>query len=149
MLSIKQVPLDTIIPLRHSVLRSQQPIESCYYTEDQNEDCFHIAAFLEQKLVSIASFYRESHDLLPKMESWRLRGMATDPGYQGMGIGSSLLEEGLVLCQKKGAEALWCNARTSAVPFYRKLNFDIKGEEFLIESIGPHFFMFHTFQQKH
>ncbi|ACV26830.1 GNAT family N-acetyltransferase [Kangiella koreensis] len=152
MLTIKSVPQATIIPLRHSVLRAGQPIESCYYEEDNREECFHLAALIDKQLVSIASFYLESHpnlDTAPKSGSdsaWRLRGMATDPEFQGKGYGAELLREGLRICREKGAQVLWCNARTTAAPFYSKLNFDIKGEEFVIEGIGPHYFMSYTFQ---
>lgn len=115
------------------------------------EGCFHLAASINGKLVAIASFYPESH---PKVEAdtefatgraWRLRGMATDSESQGKGYGAELLREGLRVCQQKGAQVVWCNARTSAVPFYSKLNFDIKGEEFEIEGVGPHFLMTYTY----
>ncbi|MCW9028062.1 MAG: GNAT family N-acetyltransferase [Kangiella sp.] len=151
MLIIQSVPQATIIPLRHSVLRAGQPIETCYYAEDSMEGCFHLAASIDGKVVAVASFYPESH---PKLDAdfnfhsdstWRLRGMATDPQSQGKGYGAELLREGLRLCNEKGAQVLWCNARTTAAPFYSKLNFDIKGEEFVIEGIGPHYFMSYTF----
>lgn len=151
MLTIQSVPQATIIPLRHSVLRAGQPVETCYYEEDNVEGCFHLAASIDGKLVAIASFYPESHPELntnPEFHSdsvWRLRGMATDPESQGKGYGAALLKEGLRICNEKGAKVLWCNARTTAAPFYSKLNFDIKGEEFEIEGIGPHYFMSYTF----
>lgn len=151
MLTIKSVPQATIIPLRHSVLRAGQPVESCYYEEDSMEGCFHVAASIDGKVVAVASFYPESH---PKLDTdsksygdsaWRLRGMATQVDFQGQGIGAELLKTGIEMCREKGAQVLWCNARTSAAPFYSKLNFDIKGEEFVIDGIGPHYFMHYTF----
>ncbi|HEY9030226.1 MAG TPA: GNAT family N-acetyltransferase [Kangiella sp.] len=151
MLIIRSVPQANIIPLRHSVLRAGQPVETCYYEEDNMEGCFHLAAFIDGRVVSIASFYPESHSKqdtdseLDRDCTWRLRGMATDPESQGKGYGAELLKEGLRICNEKGARVLWCNARTTAAPFYSKLNFDIKGEEFEIEGIGPHYFMSYTF----
>ena len=71
--------------------------------------------------------------------------MATDPEVRGQGLGIQLLQQGLKECQSRGASLLWCNARTSAAEFYRKLNFDIKGEEFMIENIGLHYLMYYQY----
>lgn len=68
--------------------------------------------------------------------------MATSESVRGLGIGRKLLEQGINECRKKGGDLLWCNARTSAAGFYRKLNFAIQGEVFNIENIGPHYVMY-------
>ncbi len=36
---------------------------------------------------------------------------------------------------------MWFNARTPAVPFYRAHGFQVRGEEFILPDIGPHYFM--------
>ncbi|MBD3652697.1 GNAT family N-acetyltransferase [Kangiella sp.] len=138
------VPLESIIPLRHKVLRPGRPVEECTYKEDLAEGCFHVATLEQGKVIGIASFYPESHQLAASSNAWRLRGMATDPDYRARGLGAQLLMYGMDLCAKAGGDVLWCNARTEAVPFYSKLNFVIKGEEFQIAGIGPHYFMSKT-----
>lgn len=140
--TIKEVSVEQIYPLRHQILRKGQPIETCYYPEDSREGVFHVAAFCEDEIVGIGSFYPEAHNELKSGFSWRLRGMATSEDVRGRGVGRQLLESGLELCGRKGGEILWCNARTSAVDFYRKLNFEIQGEVFNIENIGPHYLMY-------
>jgi len=40
-----------------------------------------------------------------------------------------------------GKPLIWCNARTSAVEFYRKLGWEILGTEFDVPDVGPHFHM--------
>lgn len=144
MYKIHTVPLEVIIPLRHKVLRAGRPIAECTYQEDAVEGCFHVASFDEDKVIGIASFYPESHALEPSKHAWRLRGMATDPEYRHQGVGAQLLHHGILQCSQKGGEVLWCNARTEAVPFYSKLNFVIKGDEFQLPGIGPHYFMSKT-----
>ena len=44
--------------------------------------------------------------------------------------------------KKKKGTLLWCNARIIAVEFYKKIGFQIKGEEFDIPDIGKHYFMY-------
>jgi len=44
------------------------------------------------------------------------------------------------LAESQGWE-LWCNARLSAVPFYRASRWCIVGDEFDISGIGPHYRM--------
>ena len=144
--SIKEVPVEKVYGLRSKVLRPGQPIESCHYLEDLLPGVFHLAAEQQGEVIGIASFYPESHPQIDSDESWRLRGMATDPAVRGQGVGRELLKEGIRQCASRGAGILWCNARTSAIEFYRKLNFDIKGEEFMIKNIGPHYLMYYRYQ---
>lgn len=145
MTAIKLASVDKVYPLRSRVLRPGQPIESCYYTEDSFDGVFHLVAGQGDDIVGVASFYPEECANITSSNSWRLRGMATVPELQGKGCGRALLEEGIKQCRQRGAKVLWCNARSSAVPFYRKLNFDIKGKEFMIEGIGPHFLMVYRY----
>lgn len=70
--------------------------------------------------------------------AWRLRGMATDDGWQGRGVGRLALDATIAHVARAGADLLWCNARTRAVPFYARAGFEAHGEEFEIEGIGPH-----------
>ena len=138
----KEVPIEEIYPLRHQVLRKGQPIDTCYYPEDSRQGVFHVAALEDDNIIGIASFYPEVHVAFDSKSSWRLRGMATSESVRGLGIGRKLLEQGINECRKKGGDLLWCNARTSAAGFYRKLNFAIQGEVFNIENIGPHYVMY-------
>lgn len=148
-ITVKNIEVEAVYPLRSQVLRPGQPIKSCSYEEDSRVGVFHLGIYQNSKLVGIGSFYPENHEYLCDRTSvatgWRLRGMATVPDVRGQGLGTQLLQQGLKECQSRGASVLWCNARTNAVDFYRKLNFDIKGEEFMIENIGLHYLMYYQY----
>lgn len=72
------------------------------------------------------------------VDAWRLRGMATDAGWQGRGVGRLALDAAVAHVAEAGAALLWCNARTAAVSFYARAGFTVDGPEFAIEGIGPH-----------
>lgn len=153
-ISIDTIELEDVYLLRNKVLRPGLSIESCHYDEDNRKGVFHLGVFQDKAIVGIASFYPERQDKLsdvvlthhtPAHDSWRLRGMATEPSVRGRGLGIQLLRQGIKECETRGASILWCNARSNAVSFYQKLNFDIKGEEFMIENIGPHYLMYYKY----
>lgn len=71
-------------------------------------------------------------------DPWRLRGMATDPGWRGRGVGSAVLEAGIDHVRSVGGSVLWCNARTSARGFYERAGFGAIGAEWEFEGSGRH-----------
>jgi len=132
--------LDTY-PIRHRILRPHGTIEECMFKGDNDELTFHLGAFVEKKLVSVASFYFERNTTFPDPYQFRLRGMATLPEYQGRGLSSALLRTALPAIKQNQCTLLWCNARESALGFYEKVGFKPHGEVFEIPHIGPHFLM--------
>ena len=79
---------------------------------------------------------------MPGISAYKLRGMAIQPRSQRSGIGQALALACIAFAKENGAEILWCNARTCAIGFYRKLGFEILGGEIQIPDVGPHFRMF-------
>ena len=151
---IRRVAAADVRRLRHLVLRPNQPFEETRYPADDDRATVHFAAFAGERLVGVASLYREDRPgagpeaadadgwrLRGMAAGWRLRGMATDPAVRGQGHGRALL----AACVEHvaGAEGgeLWCNARLVAVPFYRAAGFEVVGDEFDIPGIGPHYVM--------
>lgn len=130
-------PVDTYA-LRHQILRANQPIESCRYDGDEKEETFHLGAYIDGNLVSIASFYQEKSKLLQEGLQYRLRGMATLEEYRGKGVGSRLIYYAEALLKEREVDLWWCNARVSASRFYEKLGMRQYGEVFDIVPIGPH-----------
>lgn len=128
--------------LRHRVLRPHQTIEDCDYPNDRNPESFHLGVFLGEHLIGIGSFYAEKNDALKGWKQYRLRGMATHPGFRGQGAGSKLIRFALEHLRSQRADLLWCNARENAKVFYGKLGFGTQGEPFNIEGIGEHFVMY-------
>lgn len=130
--------------IRHQVLRPGKPIESTHFKDDENDQSFHLGAFIDSKLVSVASFYFEKSSDLDEEYQYRLRGMATLPTHQGKGLSSALLKTAFPIIKQNFCQLLWCNARTTAQGFYQKVGFEKTGDEFDIRDIGKHVLMYKT-----
>ena len=120
------------------MLRPNGTIDDCIFQGDSDELTFHLGAFEDKRLVSVASFYFERNDLFQDPYQYRLRGMATLPEFQGRGLSSSLLRTSFPVIKNNQCTLLWCNAREKALGFYEKLGFAAKGEFFNIPQIGKH-----------
>ena len=136
--SIRPVTAEDIRPLRHRVLRPGQAyLETRYPGDDAG---VHFGAFDGERLVGIASLYQEDRAGGPA-GGWRLRGMATDPDVRGAGYGAALLAGCVEHVIGAGGSEVWCNARMTAVGFYRRAGFEVASEEFDVPGIGPHVVM--------
>jgi len=127
-------------PLRHLILRPNQPAEATEYTGDHDPDTRHFGAFDRDRLVGVASLYREPRSGGPA-DGWRLRGMATALEARRRGAGRALLDACRDHAAAHGGGELWCNARMVARDFYVAAGFEAVGEEFDIEDIGAHMVM--------
>ena len=137
---VRQVSPEEVYPLRHKVLRPNQALAACVWAQDAEADTAHFAAVLYSQIVGIASIAicpREGDS----PNTWRLRGMATEPELRGQGIGAKVLAMCLEHTKSRGGSLIWCNARTSALEFYRKYGFETVGDEFETPGVGPHFVM--------
>ena len=128
-------------PIRHKMLRPSGTVEDCMFQGDHDELTFHLGAFVDKKLVSVASFYFEKHPAFSEAYQYRLRGMATLPEYQGQGYSSALLRTAFPVIKQNQCSLLWCNAREKALGFYKKVGFNATGELFSIPNIGKHMLM--------
>jgi len=63
--------------------------------------------------------------------------MAVLAEWRGQGVGRALLQALLAAAQARGANQVFLNAQTTAVPFYARAGFALEGEEFLDAGI-PH-----------
>jgi len=139
---IRPIDAATARPLRQKVLRPHQAADALVYPRDDAPGAVHIGAFLEGRLVGIASLAPEPFALMPgEPASYRLRGMATEPDLRSHGIGGAVLEAGLSKARDLGARLVWCNARVPAEPFYLRHAFQREGDVFALPEIGPHVVM--------
>ncbi len=138
---IRRISAAETRPLRQAILRPHQPVEELAYPGDDAPETAHFGAFLDGKLIGIASVYHEPPHGETNQSAWRLRGMAVVPQLFRKGIGSLLLRACLNHAKQRGGTMMWFNARTPAVPFYQAHGFQIRGEEFTLPDIGPHYFM--------
>jgi GNAT superfamily N-acetyltransferase len=138
---IRRISAAETRPLRQAILRPHQRVEELAYPGDDSTETAHFGAFVNGELIGIASVYREAPHGETNDKSWRLRGMAVVPQFHRKGIGSLLLHACIDHARKHGGAMMWFNARKPAVPFYEAHGFQIRGEEFMLPDIGPHYFM--------
>ena len=127
--------------VRLPVLRAGLPPESAILDHDDDPGTHHFGAFVDGRLVGVATFFAEPCPGRPAPRGWRLRGMATLPELQRRGAGRALVAEGVRVACEGGGEVMWCHARTSARGFYESLGFVAVGDEFHLPVAGPHFVM--------
>ena len=136
---IKQIDHDSkeykqMVKLRDAVLR--KPLGLAFSQDElsrEKEDIL-IGAFDEDEMLACC--------LLTKMdnETLKLRQMAVQNNLQGKGIGASLMSFAETLARDKGYKKLTMHARDTAIGFYERFGYKIKGDEF-IEVNVPHHIM--------
>ena len=139
---INKVDAEIIRSLRHSELRKGQDFSTTSYLKDYEEDTFHMACIVDDKIVTCATFYPEKSRKIKSDHAYRLRGMATDSNFQRKGYASDLIAESFKELKKRDCDMVWCNARLVAVDFYKSVGFKIIGDLFDIAEIGPHYYMY-------
>ena len=140
--NIRKVDAEKVRPLRHSELRKGQDFSTTSYLEDYEVDTFHMACIVDEKIVTCASFYPEKSIKIISDNAYRLRGMATASNFQRKGYATDLMSESFKELKNRNCDVVWCNARLVAVDFYKSAGFNIIGEIFDIEAIGPHYYMY-------
>jgi ribosomal protein S18 acetylase RimI-like enzyme len=138
---VRQISAAQTVPLRHAVLRPGRPVETAFFAGDDLSSTNHFGAFRNGQLLCIASLFEAELPDEPGVAALQLRGMATAAEAQRAGLGRALLLGCFAFAREKGARLLWCNARTYAAGFYRKLGFEIVGKEFDVPDVGPHYRM--------
>lgn len=144
----RPITAEETIAVRWPILRPGFPRETAIFPGDELPTTQHFGAFTDDgRLVGVASIYLAPlpdapADLAtPADKVWQLRGMATLPEVRGAGHGAALVAACEEAARAAHAAFLWCNARTSAAPFYEKQGWAILGAEFDIPTVGPHFRM--------
>ncbi len=126
---------DAAIALRYDVLRKPlgldfTPEQLC---EEVNE--FHFGCYDNfDTLCGCLTYQIYNHTTL------KMRQVAVVPALQGKGIGKILVEQTEQWARHNGWRTITLHARLSAVPFYKKLHYEIEGDVFEEVSV-PHFKM--------
>jgi len=120
-MEIKAVSWEQTISLRHKVLWPDKAPEYCHVEGDN--DGLHFGAFINNELICVASVYLES-------DKARLRKFATDVRFQDQGIGSNMLTFIIRSLKETQAKVFWCDARESALGFYKRFEMQICSERF-------------------
>lgn len=122
MSEIEQIAPIVTRRLRQDVLYPNQPIDSILLEEDDTG--IHFGLYEENKLIAVVSLFIRGQEA-------QFRKFATDTNYQNRGYGSKLLQYIIHYANTEGVQKIWCNARTSAVLFYKKHGLTTSGESFV------------------
>ena len=134
---------DSVLDLRHRVLRPNSPITEARFDGDEERNARHYAIMTgepgkELTAICCLSLYLRN---IQNNRAWQLRGMATDARYQRQGYGGLLLRASLLsTAQEKSIGFFWCNARVSAEDFYVSHGWKIikPRKVFEIPGVGNH-----------
>ena len=141
MIEINEITYQDTFIVRHPVLRSGKPIESCFFEGDDLASTKHFGLFVNKKITGVASVFKNKNANFNAQNPFQIRGMAVVNDFQKKGLGEQLL----VHCEKyiteQKGDIIWLNARQTAVFFYEKQNYIKTGDPFLIADIGLHYSM--------
>jgi predicted GNAT family N-acyltransferase len=137
---VELVPARVTVPLRQRVLRPHQTTLDAVLPGENDPGSAHIAAITGSgEVVATAVLIREPFRLMPeRRDAWRLRGMATEEGRRGQGVGGRVLRYGIDYVASNGGGLLWCHARIPAQGFYQRAGFSTIGEPWTYPETGPH-----------
>lgn len=140
MIQLKEIKAEDTYAIRKAVLRKNMTL-SHEMPGDHDPDSVHLGVYDENKLLCTGSFMKNNRDEFTGHQ-YQLRGMATAEGSQRKGYGRILLEKAEDFFKVRGIDLIWCNARVSALEFYKKSGYETIGEVFEVPQIGPHYVMF-------
>jgi predicted GNAT family N-acyltransferase len=126
-MEIRVITWEQTIPLRQSVLWPNKQPEYCYGAGDS--EGFHFGAFIDDALVCVASVYLT-------LNKARLRKFATDIRYQQQGIGSKMFIFIIESLKSRQVKTLWCDARESALDFYKRFGMQASSDRFYKEDVS-------------
>ncbi len=108
--------------LRHAVLWPDKPL--AYVQLPDDEAGLHYGALVDGEVRAVISLFVGNDGVA------RFRKFATDPAWQGRGLGSALLRHVLAEARARGARTLWCDARQSTLAFYQRFGLAPEGDVF-------------------
>lgn len=127
MIQFKTITAKETIELRHRVLWPDKQRSDVILPKDAQG--LHFGAVIENTTIAVASVFTDQ-------TTARLRKFAIDPDYQRQGIGSKMIKHIQKKLLARGLDTLWCDARETALPFYRSLGFQIDGDRFLKSGVA-------------
>ncbi|WP_264552192.1 GNAT family N-acetyltransferase [Flavobacterium sp. N2038] len=139
---IKEILSKETYAVRQPVLRKGKSIESCVFEGDDLADTHHFGLYDNKKLIGIISLFNKINPIFADENQAQIRGMAVLETHQKKGFGEALVKHCENYCIENKVGLIWFNARTAAVGFYKKMNYQVEGEAFDIKDVGEHYLMF-------
>jgi predicted N-acetyltransferase YhbS len=121
-----------MIQLRHAILR--QPLGLSFSNDEleKEKNNILIASFDEEDMLGCCMLTPVDSNTV------QLRQMAVPDKLQGKGIGASIMSFAENLARDKGYNRMIMHARDSAIGFYERFGYKIKGKEFSEVSLPHH-----------
>ncbi len=120
-MNIKRIDWQDTLEIRQKVLWPNKPKEFCIVEGDEFAN--HYGIYGKNKLIGVASTYKNENSV-------RLRKFAVIQENQGEGYGRKLLKRIIELERESGSGIFWCDARESAVSFYKQFGMEVEGSVF-------------------
>lgn len=121
-----------MIALRYDVMRKPLGLDFAPEELAKEIDDILIAAFDEEVMTGCCILTDMNNGCV------RLRQMAVQKNMQGKGIGESMITFSENLARDKGFKTLTMHARDSAIGFYEKYGYKVKGDQFIEINIPHH-----------
>lgn len=121
-----------MVQLRNLILRAPLGLS---FTEDELEkekNEILIAAYDDDTMLGCCMLCKIDAKTL------RLRQMAVQNNLQGKGIGASIMSFAENIARDKGYEKIIMHARDTAIGFYEKLGYKVKGDAFMEVNVPHH-----------
>ena len=137
-MEIRTISTIQTFEIRHPILRSGQPLESCKFIGDDNDETLHFGAYDEGNLIGVLSCYINNGTHFNQGRNYQIRGVAVVQKLQQKGIGKALMLHAEKVLKTKVCDHVWLNARMIAKSFYTKLDYLEIGAVFEVPIIGTH-----------
>jgi predicted GNAT family N-acyltransferase len=143
--SIKQIKFSSdeynqMITLRRKVLRIPLGIDFTTVELLKDKDDFLIGAFIENTIIGCLVLTPQPQQKI------KMRQVAIDAAWQGHGIGQQIVNYAESFSVAQHFNYMHCNARATAVSFYKKQGYAVTGDEFTEVGIA-HYYMYKNLNQ--
>jgi N-acetylglutamate synthase-like GNAT family acetyltransferase len=126
---VHRVAPAALVPLRHAVLRPDEPLSSLRLHGEDDPRSAHFAVLDEgRRVVACASVIPEGGP-----DAWRIRSVATDPQHRGRGFGRAVVRACIAHAQREGATRVWLQTTPQVAPWYEAQGFAREGEPYTME----------------
>lgn len=115
---------DATVQLRDRVLRQPLGLQFTKAQLDAERSDYHLAAYQDVQLVACLILTPESDGHI------KMRQVAVEGNVQGRGIGKALVAFAESFARGHGFTLMHCHARDTAIPFYLRMGYQAKGDEF-------------------
>lgn len=120
-LKIEQITPELTWNIRNEAMYPNHPIEAVKLEDDFSG--VHFGIFADNSLAGVVSVFEDGDTMV-------FRKLAVRPDFQNQKIGTKLLQYVIDYATENHKKQLRCNARVSAINFYKKFGFATNGNTF-------------------